>query len=528
MSRKLRIAAALGAAALLLSANAAFAGGKTESGAAAAQKPAKVRFFYGTAGVQYPAEVKLDDNPFLNAIARQANVELVEITVPAYTDFQTKFNLMMTAGDLPDVIHCWFPQDVQKAGSAGAFLAWNDIIAKSASLSKKYTAAMQELMKDGSGNIYALRSFGAATPDTMGVRKDILDQIGVTVMPTDPQGWVDVFRKMKAADPQSVPVSAFNGLATMDTFFRAFGVRMGGNGAEWQLTRGTYINSFQAPLAKDAVLYYRKLYDEGYLDKTFMTNKAQDYTDRKLNRKLMIAPNGLTSVIAWITPYVTNKVANAMLVPAPLPLVNDPRIDIANVFTPLSALSGHCLSISGKTKEKEGAIRLAEALVSDETKLLSSWGREGIEYKVVNGVKQLDLVKTKETDYRRIYANMWVGASTDHVQVLLETKMGDLEEARRAPYRAAVEAGSQIAYEQAARVPSVGYGNFVDSQLPADTISRRAESYELSKTIIIKAIVGEITMAEYDAQAAEFVKKYQFITDSYNTVLKDVSSKIKL
>jgi ABC-type glycerol-3-phosphate transport system substrate-binding protein len=303
---------------------------------------------------------------------------------------------------------------------------------------------------------------------------------------------------------------------------------MGGNGAEWQLTNGTYINAFQAALAKDAVLYYKKLYDEGYLDKTFMTNKAQDYTDRKLNKKLMIAPNGLTSVIAWISSYISNKVPNAMLVPAPLPIVNDPRIDITNVFNPISALSGHCLSISAKTKEKAGAIRLSEALVSDQTKLLSSWGREGIEYTVVNGVKKLDLAKGKEADYRRIYANMWVGASTDHVQVLLETKMGDVEEARRAAYRAAVDAGAKVAYEQAAKVPSVTYANFVDSQLPADTISRRAESYELSKTIIIKAIVGEITMAEYDAQAADFLKKYQFITDSYNTVLKDVSSKIKL
>ena len=84
--------------------------------------PDEISIFYGTAGVGYPEGVKLSDNPYLNKIAELANVKFKEVTVPEYADFETKFNLMVSTGDIPDFVHCWYPITVQTQGASGAFM----------------------------------------------------------------------------------------------------------------------------------------------------------------------------------------------------------------------------------------------------------------------------------------------------------------------------------------------------------------------------------------------------------------------
>ena len=49
----------------------------------------------------------------------------------------------------------------------------------------------------------------------------------------------------------------------------------------------------------------------------------------------------------------------------------------------------------------------------------------------------------------------------------------------------------------------------------------------MSKTILVKASLGEISMDEYDKQVASYLEKYQFITDEYNSKLPDMLNKLK-
>jgi len=494
---------------------------------AAKAEPDEIRIFYGTAGVKIPEGVKLDDNPFINKIAELANVKFTEVTVPEYTDFQTKFNLMISSGDVPDFVHCWFPNDVNSHGAAGAFVELSDIISNSPVLSKMYTKQMIELSKDDQEKIYALRSLGSQDPMSNVVRMDLIKEINNGEIPTTPDGWYDVFKKQKEKYPDSVPYSSAGGVWPLEIFFRAYGVDVNANGVNWQYTGGKIISGFEASMCKDAVVFHKKLYDEGLLDKTFVTNKIQDFLDRKANKKLIIAPNGLLSVIAYIKYYVTNNVEGAIIVPGAQPKVDDPRVADSNVYSPLSPVAAgataHCAAISASTKNKEAVVRLIEVLLSDEVRVLSSWGREGIEYTVGNGQKKLT-DKAPETAYRIIYGTILQQGNEEQMKAGLEEKLQAVDPSIREEYAASFNKGIKTAFDQAAKVP-LNPINYITLSL--DTVTRLKEANELSKSIVVKAIIGEISMEEYDAQVSDYIKKYQFITDEYNSKLEATKAKLK-
>jgi len=471
-----------------------------------------------------PEGVSVSDNPFINKIAEMANVEFTEVTVPAYTDFITKFNLMVASGDIPDFLHCWSIDEVQKHGNMGAFLELTDVIKNSTVLSKKYNDEILELMKDEKGKIYALRTLGTQDPASSVVRKDLIDELNDGIMPITPDEWYEVFKKQKAKYPDSTPYSSPGGLWGLEIFFNAYGVSINISGANWQCTNGKFINAFEAPLCKEAIIYHKKLYDEGLLDKTFVTNKLQDYIDRKYNKGVLIAPNNLRSVISYIGNYKKNSIPSAVIVPGPLPKVDDERIENTNVYPALAAIGGHCVSISANTKNKDAVIRLIEVLLSDEVKNMTSWGREGIEYNIANNKKTLNIEKSTETSYRSIYSFMFTYGSEEHVKTALEGQIGLIDEAKRAEYRSVFEVGMKVAYDQASsNKSSITPASFI--HLLTDTVSKRTEALELSKAIILKAITGEISLEEYDVQVAEFLKTYKSITDEYNTKHEEAKAK---
>jgi len=61
--------------------------------------------------------------------------------------------------------------------------------------------------------------------------------------------------------------------------------------------------------------------------------------------------------------------------------------------------------------------------------------------------------------------------------------------------------------------------------LEADTDSRRIEAENEARTITVKAMLEEISLEEFDVQAANFIKRYQDITDEYNIKLPEAIKK---
>lgn len=64
--------------------------------------------------------------------------------------------------------------------------------------------------------------------------------------------------------------------------------------------------------------------------------------------------------------------------------------------------------------------------------------------------------------------------------------------------------------------------------LSSDNVSRSSEAINEAKAIVLKAMLNEITMEEFDKKADEFIKKYQPIIDEYNRKIPEAKAKYGL
>lgn len=74
------------------------------------------------------AEIVLDDNPMLAAVAEKTGVTL-EIEAPPISNYTDRLQLVMASGDLPDIIYTWeFDQNYEKWANDGLILPLDEYI----------------------------------------------------------------------------------------------------------------------------------------------------------------------------------------------------------------------------------------------------------------------------------------------------------------------------------------------------------------------------------------------------------------
>lgn len=496
------------------------------SSAPAAEPPAKIKMFFGDAGIQFPSDIDKSNNPFLEIIEKAANVDL-EMIQPPYADFQTQFNLMMASGELPDIVHCWFKADIDKYGSEGAFIDWNDYLPKSPQLSQFYTKDMLDQMKTADGSVYALNVLSAMDPNGTYARIDLIDEVNGGVMPKTPDDWYQIMKKVKEKYPDSVPMSTQGGIMMADYFFKAFGVGIDGNGIKLQVLADTpdkYIWGFQAPKAREAVEFHRRLYTEGLLDRTFVTNKYTEYANAVETKNTIIFWGGVAEAIKKQDRFASigNTTAVAGFVNNPIA----PGVNPQDCYQPMSPIGWHCVSISGKSGNIDASVRVIEAFTLPEVKEGIAWGREGIEYvKNADGRRILDTEASALANYRTAYCffnSYWYPDNLDVKAAQLYPKLAGPQ---ATAFRKAYTEGVAIRDKESGSVPPFTAASFVPSN--AELAPKLAEARAASLNIIFKAIIGEISMDEYDKQVNEFIKKYEFITNDYTQALQKVIAERK-
>ena len=500
--------------------DAAKTGGETAEG-----EPVKIKMFFGDAGIGFPEDVKPDDNDFIKVFEKAANVE-VEMIVPTYQEFQTKFNLMMSSGDIPDLVHCWFKGDVDRYGREGAFKNWKDVLPKSTVLKTYYSEDALKLMETTDGGIYALNTLSNGTVEAQGVRIDLINEVNGGVMPKTPDEWYQFFKKIKAKYPEAVPVSPNNGKSfyRANTFFYAFGIQPWG--LQTQTVDGTeFFWCLEHKNMKAAVEFYKKLYDEGLLYKEFATVSGDTHSNLMNTKKLALyeADEGNLTSAQISVGKATDSTGvqpdrSALWVFAPTPAA--PGVDIREAqqrrYYPIGS---HCVAINSKCDDDTtaGIIRFLEAL-ADKTLLDTCvWGREGIEYNTVNGERVVNQEANQKTTYRLAYQffrTYYYAESMDFRIAAAKTPMTDEQ---KAVYDKAYAEGLKTIQDEYKLNPAVVPKDFV--ALP-DLAPKVTEAQDKAHEIVYKAIMGEITMDEFDNEVEAFVKKYQDVKDAYNSELK--------
>lgn len=490
----------------------------------APEKPDKFTMFFGNAGITFPDDVDPDDNPFFEVFEKAANVD-VEMIMPSYSEFQTKFQLMLSTGDIPDLVHCWYKSEIDKYGIEGAFLDWTTILPKSSILKSYYSDDAIKLMQTTDGGVYALNTLANGNVNGSGIRLDLVNSLNNGKMPVTPTEWYEFFKNIKEAYPDSVPLSPNKGTTfyRVNGFFNAFGVM------PWGLQRLTSDSTeffwfFEAERCKDAVLFYKKLYDEDILYKEFPTVVSADHKNLVLNKKIAYhdADEGnLIEIQQWMLQKdEKGNVADqdAIWVFAPPMVAEGVNVKeaVQGSFYPLG---GHCVAISSQTNETEqlAVLRFLEAISDKDLLYNCVWGREGIEYTVNNGEKIINNEAHTKTEWRLAYQffrSYYYSESTEFNRTAAKVLM---TEEQKKLYDEEYAKGLKTLQDAFNSNPPTGPANFI--QLP-DLAPKLNEANSKAHEIVYRAIMGEITMEQYDAEVNAFLNQYQFIKDAYNNEIK--------
>ncbi len=497
--------------------------GTTAETSAAPKEPDKIRFFYVTSGATIPEDFDLTKNPYLTKIAEAANVIITETIVPPWSDVDTKYNLMMSSGNICDVVNYTKPNFVYNDGMNGAYIDLTDFIKTSPVLSKLYAPYMEQLIA-ADGKIYCTRSLpvDGDVNNTFFTRWDVLQDLGYTKIPNTMDDWIEAMRKLKEKYPDSVPYTSMDNLHWCEFVFNSYGVS--NYGYNWQIYFGKIIHNFENPLYKEAIKTYQLMLKEGLMDPEFVTNKRTDFDDKRYNRKVLVNQQNLAVCMTFAARFVNNGILEARPVPSQWPKIDDPRIDPQALYGGPSPVGNPCLSIASTSKVKDAGLRLIESFASPETKELAGWGIEGIDHNVVNGQK----VSIIDSTSPKLMYNMIHGYNS---KAVIENMFATGIERLKAAGADEQELNNykELCWSQFDKIYADNVSVSIDVMrlitLEPDTASRRTEAESEALTIAVKAMRGDISLEEFDAQAAAFLKKYQFITDEYNQKLPEAKRK---
>lgn len=501
---------------------------KTTEAAEKKEPPVKFTMFYQEAGQNFPDGFKHNDNWFFNYMCEEANVEITELNVPAYADTATKFNLMMSSGEIPDLVERADPTTMKQYGMEGAFMPTLDIIKNSQVISSYYDDVQLEAMQSKDGVAYVIQIPPINDSyNTMWVRWDLLQKLGYTEVPETLDEWVDACRKLKEYDPNSIPLASRVDLGYAWITFVPFNVGASGTGWAYYPERGKVCNVWEGDNIINAVKFGKMLYDEGLWDKEFITTTSAEYGQKKLRNNVLIHYNDIGSLVIWLERFINDDQPDVRLIPVNMPMAEGAGVD--RWYKTPSVLGSYTFGINAKTKALDGIVRFLEVLYSNEVKDMMDYGREGIEYKIDNNKRVPIFPAATESAWRSIYG--WVFIDNIDwmnygLEMLINSSPG-MTDTEKADYiKLQLDADKKV---RDRIYGHVGY-NPMSLALPIEDnlLNLSSQASELQKSLIAKTIIGEMSMETFILEKEKLVKEFQDVTDAYNKNANEAKAKYKL
>lgn len=320
----------------------------------------------------------------------------------AGNDVNAEFNVMMATNNLPDIITLdrWNSTSlIQTLMDSGMVAPLNELIEQ---YDPYFTTLLPQTMIDwytqADGNFYAVpnyyvspemldqfpevkESFSEKSAGQIMVRKDIMDQLGITIEDLSNEDTViEALKKVKEAQIQ------YNGVTVAPIYFGdkdkyiadSLGVLAGSFGAVNEAEDGSYIDQRTTPEYKNMLKFVNKLSTEGLLSLENFTS-ARNQIEEKLTQGAVFMVVG--SIADYKGPVGTLFQAdnNAKYVTVDAIHANDgskPQYGYA-------LNKGWTLTfINKKSENADRAIQFIEYLYSDHGQTVSYFGKEGETYTV--------------------------------------------------------------------------------------------------------------------------------------------------
>ena len=500
----------------------------TASGATtepASVEPVDITMFFGNAGIAFPDDIDPDDNPFFDIIEKAANVN-VEMIMPSYTEFQTRFNLAMSTGDIPDLVHSWFKADVDRYGMEGAFVDWYELLPKSTTLKTYYSDDAMLLQETTDGGVYALNVLANGNVNGSGIRVDLVNEVNGGKMPTTTDELYDFFKNIKAKYPDAVPVSPNSGTSfyRANSLFYAFGVQPWG--LQTQVSDSyDYFWFLEHENMMDSLNYVKKLYDEGLLYREFATVTSDDHGKMVKMNKIAYydADEGnLTAIQQGMSQHADDgtppdKDAIWVFSPPILAPGVELREAVQGSFYPIG---WHCVSVNSKTNDEQqaGILRLLETFADKDILDHMVWGREGIEYTTASdGRRIIDTEAHMKSTWRLAYQFYRTYYYSESMEYRIAASLEPMTPDQRTIYNTEYSKGLKTMQDAYNLNPPVTAKNFI--KLP-DLAPKVNEAGLKAHEIVYRYIMGETDAAQFDKDVEDFVKTYADIKDAYNNEVK--------
>lgn len=386
----------------------------TASAVSAAGKTDEKPPLYKIQFLTWPTKVKSSEDTELGKVIKD-KFNIVIDFISYNGDMIEKMNLMLAAGDYPELIGLPDGESVKKYISAGALLPLDDYVAQSKYFKDVYKEQIPywRLSDEKEGKLYKWEN---GVPSTLpaswpildiGVRTDALEKQGWPMLESE-DSWVNFLKQALKDFPETngkktvgmtAPFGENWGLAGISGIMYEKGGRYtssAGNGAViWNAADKKFEDYFTNEYVVENLKFFNRLYREGLLDKECFTDKWTN-TDEKLNTGRTIS----TWYYCWSlggANSALDKSGHQEMTYIQLPIRsnlqiqrNEKRLVRADMIQPSNSAA-----ITKNAKDPKRLFDFIDWCSSDEGQMLLQGGIEGVHYTRENGKRVLTDARIK-------------------------------------------------------------------------------------------------------------------------------------
>ncbi|WP_010270585.1 extracellular solute-binding protein [Paenibacillus senegalensis] len=348
-------------------------------------------------GLSFPEGFDENNNPYLDYIEKHTGLEIM-VTLPPLEGYTDKLNLIMSSGQLPDMINTSDTALFANYVKQNLLMPLDDYL-------EEYGPELKRLIPEEAwsqvrvdGKIYAVPSLNEVQgTELIYARKDWLDRLQLDI-PTTLEEYVDVMRAFAEQDPDGNGLDDTFGLSVTENlgrtapFFGAFGTQKDA----WYERDGVLVYSGILPETRQALEFLSRLYKEGLLDPQFPLNKQRNLEDKVIDGRV-----GLYSA-AWFdtrNPIEKNVRQDPQAQWIPLPYPVGPGGHSGTYSTSLVRTYN---IVPAASTNPAGVIRLLN-FIAGEGQLTLKLGFENEVWSMDNGRMVSDFQEHNRQQYRGIY-----------------------------------------------------------------------------------------------------------------------------
>lgn len=411
--------------------------------------------------------------------------ELVEV---AQGDYAEKLNLLLSSGDIPDLIY--FQGNDEQMANQDLLEDLTPYIEKSENL-KNIMQPYNEKRLENYPYLLWVKNIDTKVPV---VRTDFLEKTSSGKKLLDdptPENYKAFFEELVSKKLTKNGVTVAGDITELDYIFNsAFGVNQ-----SWVEQDGKYVYKKVTDAEKEKLAFYSELYKAGLLDKQYLTKAWDTKEDAFYNNEtaVIVGTNGKVIDLYNSRQKEVNgdKATLTILPPA--------KGDDQNYGLTSVTKESRGLAISAQSPNKEIVFEILDYLASPEGLKFDSLGYEGTEYTVEN-----DEIKLTDDYYANWYARFWEPLEPD-----FGVKISD-----KTPLLSKPAAESQ-------KTVNEYYAEDNNFTIPNDLVSQWDAAENAYKEYAADVITGKKSIDTFD----EFVKTWsdsggQQVTDYANEQLK--------